>query len=222
MKPLDDLKTLKRKTIGNVENIHFLFDGPEGEIEALLDVPANATNNDTICVICHPHPLFGGSMTNKVVHYIAKSLNEPGVITLRFNFRGVGQSQGTHDNAIGERNDLLSAIDVIHTIYPSKSLWLAGFSFGAYIAFSMSHFANAQRLITVAPAVHLCDFSEVELPDCPWLLIQGDQDEIVPPDMTIHWAKNLPRPPDMEIIHNAGHFFHGHLNDLKQVILNHL
>ena len=161
-------------------------------------------------------------MTNKVAHYLAKSLNETGIIALRFNFRGVGQSQGSHDNAIGEKNDLLSAIDLMHALYPQKSLWLAGFSFGAYIALSMSHFANAKHLITVAPAVHMYDFSKVELPDCPWLFIQGDQDEVVPPDMAIQWAENLLYPPDMEIIHKAGHFFHGRLNELKQCILNHL
>jgi len=219
---IEDLNIVSSKTTKNIKSISFNFDGPVGNIEAILDIPETQHQSDYYSVICHPHPLHGGSMTNKVAHYIAKSLNELNHPTLRFNFRGVGKSQGLFDNAEGEKKDLLAAIDLMQNLYPEKSLCLSGFSFGAYIALSMAHFVNADKLITVAPAVHLYDFTKVELPDCDWLLIQGNQDEIVPSDQAITWAQSLTLPPTIEILENTGHFFHGRLNDLRNIIINHL
>lgn len=219
---IDNLNCISKKQSNNLQTTHFVFDGPSGEIEAILDAPYSENPHNAFAVVCHPHPLHGGSMTNKVTHYMAKSFNETGMPVLRFNFRGVGKSQGTFDNAIGEKKDLLAAIETMEKLYPSHDLWLAGFSFGAYIALSMAHISNARKLITVAPAVHLYDFNQVDLPDCDWLLVQGDNDEIVPSEQAIQWANQLPSPPKIEIIEDAGHFFHGRLNDLRDTIKQYL
>lgn len=219
---IDQLNTISNKISNNLQSVHFLFDGPTGNIEAILDVPMVENTQRAFAIVCHPHPLHGGSMNNKVTHFIAKALNEAGVPALRFNFRGVGQSQGAHDNAAGEKKDLLAAIDVMQKLFPESSLWLAGFSFGAYIALSMTYISNADKLITVAPAVHLYDFNDVDLPDCDWLFIQGDNDEIVPSEDAIKWARNLASPPEIAILNNAGHFFHGRLNNLRDIIVNNI
>ncbi len=210
------------KTSNGITAVHFSFNGPAGKIEALLTAPE--TNNDfnAISVICHPHPLHGGTLTNKVVHIAAKAMNDLGVPALRFNFRGVGQSQGEHDNAVGEREDLLAAIEQIQQLYPRRELWLVGFSFGAYIALATAHQSKAKKLITIAPAIHLYDFNQIVLPNNDWLLIQGDADEIVPAKEAILWAEQLEHPPTIAVLHDAGHFFHGRLNELRDIIVKHI
>lgn len=219
---IDELNILSKKSSSTLQSIHFTFEGPCGDIEAILEIPLTDNPHQAFAVICHPHPLHGGSMTNKVAHYLAKSMNELGAPALRFNFRGVGKSQGEFDNAIGEQKDLLAAIDIMHELFPGHILWLAGFSFGAYVALSTAHISNAEKLITAAPAVHLYDFNSIELPDCDWLLIQGDQDEIVPSEQAIAWARSLASPPQIEVLHEAGHFFHGRLNDLRDIVVQFL
>ena len=213
------LEVLQEKKNNHLHTLHFLFEGPAGKLEAILEKPLTENKHNAVAVVCHPHPLHGGSMTNKVAHYIAKSFNEADVPALRFNFRGVGKSEGVHDNAIGEQKDLLAAIDCLQTLLPDHNLWLAGFSFGAYIALAMAYISGAEKLITVAPAVHLYDFNEIELPDCDWLLLQGDEDEIVPADEAIAWAENLANAPEIKVMHGAGHFFHGQLSELKDMLL---
>lgn len=216
------LNPLSIKTGNNLTTVHYLLDGPAGKVEAVLTAPEQANPYQAIAVVCHPHPLHGGSLTNKVTHFVAKSLNELGIPVLRFNFRGVGQSEGEHANAIGEQDDLKAAVHSIQALYPKHDLWLAGFSFGAYIALSTAVECNARKLITVAPAVHLYDFSKVSLPDCDWLLIQGDADEIVPSEQAVAWAESLSQPPTIVVFNEVGHFFHGKLNELRDSIINHI
>ncbi|HJY37507.1 MAG TPA: alpha/beta fold hydrolase, partial [Steroidobacteraceae bacterium] len=152
--------------------------GPAGDLEALLEIPAGA-DGARVAVICHPHPVYGGTMTNKVVHMLAKAFYERGVPALRFNFRGVGASAGRYDEGEGETLDALAAIDWALQRWPGATLWAAGFSFGGAIAVRAAIARDAQRLVTVAPAVHRFAVSGAELPRCPWLLIQGDRDELV-------------------------------------------
>ncbi len=130
-------------------------------------------------VVCHPHPLGGGTLDNKVVHTVARTMQELGLPALRFNFRGVGASAGTFDDGIGETDDAQAVIDWGRERWPQAALWLAGFSFGAYVALRVSERRRPQRLITVAPPVQRFQLAALRVPDCPWLIVQGDADEIV-------------------------------------------
>lgn len=192
--------------------------GPVGSLEAITAFPLNSGAMRAIGVICHPHPLYGGTLTNKVVHAISRTLNDLGVGTVRFNFRGVGASVGQYAEGAGEVDDLLAVIDWVNESYPDHALWLAGFSFGAYIALLGAHRRAVAQLVTIAPPVNMFDVSGVVAPDCPWLLIQGDQDEIVPCHDVLAWAAQLAPAPQVVCMKEVDHFFHGHLNDLREVL----
>jgi len=169
-------------------------------------------------VILHPHPLYGGTLHNKVVHMLARALNEIGVATVRFNFRGVGASSGSFAEGIGETDDALAVVEWARTQAPHVPLWLAGFSFGAYVALRAADRAVPAGLITVAPAVHLYDFSAVALPRCPWLLIQGEADEVVPVESVRAWLAGLAVAPEAHFLPGVGHFFHQRLADLQEAV----
>lgn len=192
--------------------------GPAGPLEAITAFPLNSDVMRAIGVICHPHPLYGGTLTNKVVHSISRTLNDLGVGTVRFNFRGVGASAGQYAGGAGEVDDLLAVMDWVNASYPDHALWLAGFSFGAYIALLGAQRRPVARLITIAPPVNMFDVGGVAAPDCPWLLIQGDQDEIVPCHEVLAWATQLASAPQVVCMKDVDHFFHGHLNDLREVL----
>lgn len=219
---VDSLNPISIKSTNGVTHVHFLFEGPAGKIEAVLSLPDASNNHNAFAIVCHPHPLHGGSLTNKVTHFIAKSLNDLNVPTLRFNFRGVGQSEGEHAAGIGECDDLLTAVHFMKKHFHEEELWLAGFSFGAFITLASAVECGAKKLISVAPAVHLYDFRQIDLPNNDWLLIQGDADEIVPWKEAIEWAKGTPNAPEIFVMKGAGHFFHGRLNELRDVIVNHI
>lgn len=203
----------------HMTNINSLITGPAGQLEMLCEGFSPDSAPKAITVVCHPHPLHGGTMTNKVVHYLARSLRDLGLATIRFNFRGVGNSSGKHAQAIGETDDLLAVIDWVQEHYPDTPLWLAGFSFGAYVALRGVSQRPIERLITIAPAVHLYDFSTLNLPECPWLLIQGNADEVVPPAEVVSWIKGLDRKPRTIYLKGVGHFFHGKLTLLREVLV---
>jgi alpha/beta superfamily hydrolase len=191
--------------------------GPAGDLEALLETPASA-NAARVAVICHPHPVYGGTMTNKVVHVLAKTFNERGVSAVRFNFRGVGASAGAYDEGSGETQDALAVIDWSLQRFPGAALWVAGFSFGGAIAVRAAVARDAQRLVTVAPAVHRFAVDGAELPRCPWL-VQGDQDELVDAGEIQRWVATLAQPPQLALLPGVEHFFHGRLNELRSVVL---
>lgn len=194
----------------------FIINGPVGKLEALLS--CGPDEGSYIAVICHPHPLHGGTMTNKVVHYTAKSFNEMGVPVLRFNFRGVGASEGEFGNAIGEADDLAAAVRWTMKEYPGRRLLLAGFSFGSFVAVSRAASLDSAGLLLIAPAINLYDFRQIELPSCPWLVIQGDADEVVPPKIVKQWAEETAEVDRLVYMPGAGHFFHGRLLDLSSAI----
>ncbi len=219
---IDSLNPLKVKKTGTVQSVHFLIPGAVGKLEAMLDIPDAENSRQAIGVVCHPHPLYGGSMTNKVAHTIAKAYTDLDVPALRFHLRGVGQSDGEFDNAVGEQDDLLAAVDWMRDRFPQTDLWLAGFSFGAYIALACAAKSGAQRLVTVAPAVTLYDMSALELPAVDWLLIQGDADEVVPSREVLQWAESLKHPPEIVVLPGASHFFHSRLNELREIIVTHV
>jgi uncharacterized protein len=192
--------------------------GPAGALEALLDLPAGA-DGARVAVICHPHPVYGGTMTNKVVHMLAKSFNEVGVPTVRFNFRGVGASAGSYDEGEGETQDTLAVIDWAVQRWPGAALWAAGFSFGGAIAIRAAAARDAQRLVTVAPAINRVPVDTATLPRCPWLIVQGDHDELVDAGDVQRWVATLPAPPQLALLAGVDHFFHGRLNELRTVVL---
>jgi alpha/beta superfamily hydrolase len=200
----------------------FLMPGAVGPLEAVLDfakVEARARwANPSIAVVCHPHPLHGGTLTNKVAHTVAKAFAELGVTSLRFNFRGVGQSQGEFDRGRGEVDDLLAAVDWLRARYPKAPLWLAGFSFGAYVALSGQAQAEAGRLLLVAPPVAMFDFPAEGGVNIPWMVVQGGSDEIVDPTEVSAWVRQQANAPEYVWMDDAGHFFHGRLIELKQRI----
>jgi hypothetical protein len=173
-------------------------------------------------VICHPHPLGGGAMTNKVVHTVARSMQRCGAPTVRFNFRGVGASAGKYDDGRGEAEDALTVIAYGRERWPQAALWLAGFSFGAYVALSIAARALPAKLVSVAPPVGRWDFSTVPWPLCPWLILQGDADELVDANAVTTWAQTAPSPPTLVLLPAVGHFFHGVLHQLDAAVLDFL
>ena len=191
--------------------------GPVGDLEILaegFDSPFKG-----IAIICHPHPLHGGTMLNKVVHYLARTARELGLASLRFNYRGVGKSAGSYGEGVGESEDLLAIIDWIEEHYPNTPLWLAGFSFGSYVALRASTLRRVAQLVTIAPAVNRLDFSTLPLPSCPWLLVHGDEDEIVPFSEVVEWVNSLNNPPETVYLEGVGHFFHGELPRLQETLM---
>lgn len=195
------------------------FAGPAGKLEALLDIPA-AADGSRVVVICHPHPVHGGTMTNKVVHMLAKACNEFGVPAVRFNFRGVGASAGSYDEGRGETDDALAALDWAARRWPQAQLWVAGFSFGGAIAIRAAVAREVRRLITVAPAVQRFGLDVDALPRCPWLLVHGERDELIDPVSIQQWVATLAAPPQLVLLPGVDHFFHGRLNDLRSTVLD--
>lgn len=218
----DHFTPLQTQNIGKVPHFHFLFDGPEGKLEALLATPKENNPHNAIAVVCHPHPLYEGTMHNKVTYMIAKTFTELGIPTLRFNFRGVEKSEGEYGNGIGEADDLACAVKKMQQMFPGHSLWLGGFSFGAYIAIRTCNELNARQLVTIAPPVGSDYFQVKHPPECRWLLLQGLSDEVVDAQAVLTWCKGLHPPPDIKTFEGVGHYFHRRLPDIKNAILEHI
>ncbi|SCY72017.1 hypothetical protein SAMN05216420_11464 [Nitrosospira sp. Nl5] len=208
-------------------------DGPAGKLETVLAEPERDPPRG-IAVIAHPHPLFGGTMDNKVVHILFKALLELGFITVKFNFRGVGQSEGTrnsgNDNGAGETGDVIAIAETIKKQFDVRfgaaplPLLLAGFSFGGAIQVHAAHKLAPQKLVLVAPSVDRLSVPPLThpgtkhesgpIPDV--LIIHGDQDEVVPLKTVLDWA--APQELPVVVVPGAEHFFHGRLHILKRVV----
>lgn len=193
--------------------------GPAGALQAVVETPAGAAPATRFGVICHPHPLYGGTLDNKVVHTLARVFQQLGLPTIRFNFRGVGQSTGRYDEGRGETEDALAAVAHGRSLWPGAQPWLAGFSFGAGVAIRAAERTVPERLVTVAPPVGHFELAGVAMPRCPWLLVQGDADEVVDSRSVLEWAAGRSPPPAVRVLEGAGHFFHGRLHDLREVVL---
>lgn len=192
--------------------------GPAGAIEGRVEEPAPVEPPGICGVVCHPHPLYGGTMQNKVVHTLARAMQELGVPTLRFNFRGVGGSDGHYDGGVGELEDALAACDWARSQWDCGALWLAGFSFGSAVALQAAATVRPAMLVTVAPPVGRIIVAPVERPPCPWLVVQGDHDELVDADEVRSWSDGFSPPPHLEILAGAEHFFHGRLVELRSIV----
>lgn len=202
--------------VTTVENI--IIPGPAGALEACLHNRATTPDPWTL-VICHPHPLYGGTMDNKVITTIAKAGVELEMQVVRFNYRGVGRSEGAFADAVGECEDLHAVIQCLKKEFTHLRLILCGFSFGAYIAAKVTaEMPDVKGLITVAPAVLHYDFNALAKIQCPWFLIQSDGDEVVPPQSVYNFLAKTPQNIRRIDFKGASHFFHGRLIELKQAV----
>lgn len=192
--------------------------GPAGALQVLEERPV--AEPCAVAVICHPHPLHGGTLTNKIVHQLAKTFNEMGAVSVRFNFRGVGESEGEYDEGRGELEDLVAVARWAGERWQGLPLWLGGFSFGGVIALQGAQLLEPRRLVTVAPAVNHIPAESLRLPGLDWLLIQGDSDDIVPAVQVNNWLESQKYQPQFVLIEGAGHFFHGRLSALRQVLID--
>jgi hypothetical protein len=196
----------------------FLLPGPAGALEVMTACADESKAVAATAVICHPHPLQGGTMHNKVVHTLARSFGELGLRTVRFNFRGIGASEGSFDHGRGETEDALAVLAWARQQRPHDDLWLAGFSFGGFVAANAARDVAVTQLVTVAPAVHLYNFASIKTPPAPWLVIQGDADEVVAPQAVVDWAARMHPPPQLVMLAGVDHFFHGRLHDLRNAV----
>ena len=197
----------------------FQLPGPAGELEVIA-VPVNpsVTPKNAVAIICHPHPLFGGTMNNKVVTTLARAFGDLGLTSVRFNFRGVGKSTGVHDDGVGEIQDVLTVIDWARQENPGQDIWLAGFSFGAAISAHVATMISPRQLVSIAPPVPRFNLLELPPINCPWLIVQGETDDVVIPQDVYAWVATRTPPPELIRIPNAGHFFHGQLMLLREKI----
>lgn len=193
------------------------LNGPAGRLEALLEVPVDVEPSG-VALVCHPHPQQGGTLQNKVAHTLARAFLQQGMRALRFNFRGVGGSEGEFDDARGEVDDALACVDWLRSRWPDEPLWIGGFSFGAAVAIRASLSAGPAGLVSVAPAVYRFVNKLDVQPDCPWLIVHGDADEVVPVDETVGWVDTLAPGPELSVFPETGHFFHGKLVELRETV----
>jgi hypothetical protein len=191
-----------------------LLQGGAGKIEAILTVPEQC-HYDCITFLGHPHSLQGGTMNNKVVTTLARTFKDLGIPSLRFNFRGVGQSEGAYDAGIGESDDMLLLVQQWQKEQPQVQFIFAGFSFGSYVAYRTAAQHAHRLLITVAPAIHHYDYKEFTPAPSPWLVVQGEEDEVVPSELVFNFAEQA--EPVLPVLRFAEttHFFHGKLIELK-------
>src|SRR4029077_18296177 len=197
--------------------------GPAGPLQALIETPVIEGQGpqpvSAFAVVCHPHPLYGGSLDHKVVYPVARALEQLGAPAIRFNFRGVGASAGSYDAGRGETADALAVIDEVLRRLLYAGLELAGFSFGGAVAVRAAGEAGPQRLIAVAPGITTIAVNDAAPPACPWLIVHGDLDEVVPLEAVRTWADTLSPAPQMRVLPGASHFFHGRLNELRDEVL---
>jgi alpha/beta superfamily hydrolase len=192
-----------------------------GQLEAILKEPRSGTRLG-VALVLHPHPLGGGTMHNKVVFRAAAALNDAGLLTLRINFRGVGQSSGEHDEGRGELEDVRAGLEYLAATYPGEPITLCGFSFGARVGLEVGlSDKRVRHLISIGTPVDKYDFSFLEACNKPILLVHGDRDEFGDQsrlqDLVAKIKQHNPNV-ELKIIKDADHFFEGHLDELKQAI----
>ncbi|MDO9625313.1 MAG: alpha/beta fold hydrolase [Pseudomonas sp.] len=197
------------------------IDGPCGPLEALF---LNVTEARGVALICHPNPAQGGTMLNKVVSTLQRTARDAGLATLRFNYRGVGASAGSHDLCSGEVDDAEAAAHWLRQQYPQLPLTLLGFSFGGFVAASLGGRLERQgiepaHLFMVAPAVSRLTGDNPPAQRCPLTLIQPEADEVIDPQAVYAWSAGLGRAHELLKVAECGHFFHGKLTDLKDLLL---
>jgi alpha/beta superfamily hydrolase len=201
------------------ESRNFFLEGPAGRLEAILWKPVASARPRLAALVCHPHPLFGGTMHNKVVYQAAKSLDALGVPVLRFNFRGAGMSGGTHDRGRGEQEDVQAALDFLAEEFPGVSLLLAGFSFGCWVGLRVGCTdGRVQELIGLGTPVNNTDFSYLRNCEKPKLFVHGANDEHGEIRKVEALVKSLPGENRLVVVAEADHFFAGKLDQVDEAI----
>lgn len=197
-----------------------LIEGPGGVIEALLAAPAELRAPAAAALVCHPHPLMGGAMSNKVAYTLASAALKAGAYALRFNFRGVGKSAGVHDQGRGETEDVIFLADWLRAQVPDATLILAGFSFGAFVSLQASVRVQPAVQISIAPPFgkYFGNAPLPQRPPCPWLVVHGLDDEVVAYEETAAILKNYTPAPELSTLDGVGHFFNGRLTDLQSLV----
>jgi alpha/beta superfamily hydrolase len=207
------------QTVHDSQNL--FLEGPAGRLEAILWTPVRSQSPFLAAVVCHPHPLFGGTMHNKVVYNAAKTMDALGIPVLRFNFRGAGMSAGEHDNGRGERGDVQAALDFLAAQFPGIPLLLAGFSFGSVVGLRVGcRDARVSELIGIGIPVNGNDFSFLR--DCPKpkLFVQGSNDKFGARKKVEEVVTALPGENRLVVVEDADHFFAGHLDEFNAAIAN--
>jgi alpha/beta superfamily hydrolase len=195
---------------------------PSGELflEGILAIPEGAGRFPAV-IVCHPHPLYGGSMDNNVVYSLSEALTQASFVSFKFNFRGVGESQGEFGQGIGEQEDVEASISFINTVkeVDSKRIGLAGYSAGAGFAFPVgSNDARIKALAAVSPPLPMFDFDFLKSCPKPKLLISGSRDDLIPIDQFLEFCQNLPEPKEYESIAGADHFWWGYESNLASKV----
>lgn len=200
---------------------NLLIPAPHGRLEGILKEPDEKFRG--VALVAHPHPLGGGTMHNKVVFRASAGLLDAGLVTLRFNFRGVGLSTGTHDEGRGEQDDIRTALDFLSENYPHEPITFAGFSFGTRFGTPVAMEDNrVVRLISIGTPVDKYDFDFLHDCEKPILFVHGDNDEFGKVEKLKELFESLTKTDDKELVifENCGHFFDKHLNQLRDAIKN--
>jgi alpha/beta superfamily hydrolase len=204
---------------GAARLLPLVLEGEAGPIEALLQ-ERDAHDHALTAVVCHPHPLYGGTMHNKVAHRVASTLHGLGAAVLRFNFRGVGRSAGAFDRGEGELADARVALRFLRERYPNARRWVAGFSFGSWVASRLGAAEpDVERLVLIAPPVHTQTFEEMRTLATPKLVVQGTGDEICRPENLERAWPSWAEPKRLVKVPGASHFFDRQLAELGEAIL---
>jgi alpha/beta superfamily hydrolase len=201
------------------ESRSLFLDGPAGRLEAILWTPQGQMRTSLASVVCHPHPLFGGTLHNKVIYQTAKSLDALGLPVLRFNFRGAGMSEGTHDRGRGELGDVRAALDFLAGEIPGVPLLVAGFSFGCWVGLRVAcEDERVTEMIGLGTPVNNADFSYLESCSKPKLFVHGSNDEHGDVRKVESLAASLPGENRFVVVAGADHFFAGKLDELDRAI----
>lgn len=196
-----------------------MLQGPAGRLEALLQ-ERDGHDHAVTAVVCHPHPLYGGTLHNKVAHRVASTLFGMGVAVLRFNFRGVGASEGSFDRGVGELEDARAALHFLRERYPVARRWIAGFSFGSWVASRLAAGeSDSEQLVLIAPPVHTQTFEEMQTCAVPKLVIQGLADDICRPENLARTFPAWSEPKRLIEVAGASHFFDRQLAELGEAVL---
>ena len=196
--------------------------GPAGRLEALWEEPEQA-QDDFLGLVCHPHPLYGGTLHNKVVHHTALALQEHGLRVLRFNFRGTGKSEGEHDGGRGEAEDVRAALDYLGEKLPGAGLVLAGFSFGAWVGLSVGcQDKRVRAMVGVGLPTDMSDLSYLTRCAKPKLFVQGTRDQYGPERSVQTLVEKVAEPKKLVWIEGADHFFTGRLDEFRRAVGDHL
>jgi uncharacterized protein len=201
------------------ESRNLFLDGPDGRLEAIFWKPAHDASPPMAAVVCHPHPLFGGTMHNKVAYQAAKSLDALGLAVLRFNFRGTGMSAGTHDRGRGERGDVTASLDFLAVEFPDTPLLVAGFSFGCFVGLRVGcKDDRVAECIGLGTPVNNTDFSFLHECAKPKLFVHGENDEFGDLNKVEELVKSLPGENRFVEVPGVDHFFTGKLKEVAAAI----